>query len=135
MATKRVSKCKAIDIEKTLRGILGDYQFVTQSALEKAIDETGEAVAEAVKNAAPERTGEYKKSIFFGFRSYGKKGQSKAYVYSEAPHYRLTHLLEFGHASRSGGRVEPSPLTGHWEQGQRLAEKELEKNFKKALEK
>lgn len=49
----------------------------------------------------------------------------------EKPYYRLTHLLEKGHALRGGGRSRSFP---HIKFGQALAEKRMEELTKGAIE-
>lgn len=105
---------KRINVDKFVSAVLeelDEYAVLTQDALAEAIEETAEETAKAVSDKAAVRTGKYKESITYG--KVGKHGSTA--VYAEAPEYRLTHLLEKGHASRNGGRVQPSPQGGHWQ--------------------
>ncbi|EAA0289527.1 HK97 gp10 family phage protein [Listeria monocytogenes] len=52
-----------------------------------------------LKQDSPKRTGDYAKSW-----TSKKTNQTGQIVYAKDPEYRLTHLLENGHALRNGGR-------------------------------
>ena len=53
-----------------------------------------------LKQTSPKRTGAYAKS-------WTKTKFRKGWIVHNKHHYRLTHLLEKGHAKTSGGRVSP----------------------------
>ncbi len=74
--------------------------------------------------------GSYSKSWFI------KKGQKARDIYSKIvynrDYYRLTHLLEFGHANRDGSRTKPIPHIRKTEVKYRqIFIKELEKRIER----
>lgn len=71
-------------------------------------------------------TGEYSKS--WTMKTEKEFSQpSKRIIHVKAPHYRLTHLLEHGHAKVGGGRVEGIPHI-------RPAEEEVIREFTREVE-
>lgn len=52
--------------------------------------------------------------------------------YVKAPHFRLTHLLEYGHLLKNGGRSRAFP---HIKYGDELAEKRMSEVLKEELQK
>lgn len=93
-----------IDISKMIAKSLEEYT----TEVVKGIDEDAERVAEEtvkeLQASSPRRkggSGDYAKS-------WAKKRNEKGkWVVYNKDHYRLTHLLEKGHAKRNGGRVAP----------------------------
>lgn len=112
---------------------LGEYAENIEEAIEKTIVEVGEESTENLKNNpnVPEQTGEYKdgfytKNIYKGRGK--KKGSHKIIVANKK--YRLTHLLENGHATRNGGRTKVYP---HWRDAQKVADT-LPERIEEAIE-
>lgn len=88
-----------------------------QSAVSNILNEYGktvtETVNECVQSVADKATAELKTAGTFKGRKYRgswtnevneRPGYTDAVVFNKR-HYRLTHLLEFGHAVKRGGRV------------------------------
>ena len=82
---------------------LAEYDQEIADATKRITDEVAKEAVDALKKSSPKLTGSYRK----GWRkkqSYADKRTKRNTVYHETD-YQLTHLLEYGHASRNGGRV------------------------------
>ena len=82
---------------------LAEYDQEIADATKRITDEVAKEAVDALKKSSPKLTGSYRK----GWRkkqSYADKRTKRNTVYNETD-YQLTHLLEYGHASRNGGRV------------------------------
>ena len=92
---------------------LDAYREDVQEAVEKAVKETAKQTAAELRSISPEGdTGEYAKHWSYK-RDKNLSGRHRydMVVYSKKPEYRITHLLEKGHAKRNGGRVNGIPLS------------------------
>lgn len=98
--------------------ILTDYRDVVNKDVQQVTKKMGAATRERVKQEAKGknlvRTGRYLKSWRVKVTTKGDK--TEATIYAAAPRYRLTHLLEHGHATANGGRVSGQPHIGPAEQ-------------------
>lgn len=92
----------AIDLVNQIAKALEDYTDAVTESLEQAKDDISkEAVAE-LKATSPKKTGDYAKG-------WSRKKTAKGYVVYNRTDYQLTHLLEYGHAKRNGGRTRSIP--------------------------
>ena len=100
-----------------------------QKNVETALKRVGEEAKNKVKATSPKRTGKYQRGWKVDFQS--RNGQISCVVHQSGRNYRLTHLLEHGHKSRSGGRVKAQPhIAAVEEWAEREALKEIEKAVK-----
>lgn len=103
-----------IDVDKLSMEVVKNLQLyskVTIEMVEKAVVETAKETVQELRVTSPEgKTGEYAKS-WKCKRDKEAKGKNRynMIVYAEKPDYRLTHLLEHGHALKSGGRTRAFP--------------------------
>lgn len=84
-------------------------QLVSNTAddVKKLVKEVADEVTEEIKKNAPVHTGKYRKSWK---ATKTKEGALSAeYTVHSVGQYRLTHLLEHGHAKRGGGRTRAFP--------------------------
>lgn len=113
--------------------VLSDYEALAVSAVQDAVSETAKSTVSGLKSSSPRRSGEYAKSWAQKSERSASALQSSRVVYNK-DHYRLTHLLEHGHALKRGGRtygrVKAYPHIGAAEE--RAAE-ELIRRLKEAL--
>lgn len=132
MARKSKAKRKiTIDnFAETIMEELAEYgDYIDQTAVKNAVHKTAEETAEIVAAGAPVRTGAYKGSITCGEPKRSGRKYTET-VYADAPHYRLTHLLERPHATRNGGRSNAYP---HWKNGENDLIARFIKNLKELL--
>jgi len=100
-----------IDIDQLAKEIAKGLAEYSQDVVEKvnvSSEKVGKAAVKQLKQTSPKKSGKYAKS--WAVKTEPEIGQPhKRIVHVKAPHYRLTHLLEHGHAKKGGGRVEGKP--------------------------
>lgn len=88
-----------------------DYLEIYVEDIGESVEETsnqiGKEAKDELKQTSPKKTGRYAKGWTI------KKDKKKKNYYAIKIHnktdYQLTHLLEFGHATRNGGRTKAIP--------------------------
>ena len=125
-----------IDIDKLSLTVIAELKLfsrVTTEIVEKAVVETAKETVNELRITSPEGdTGEYKKSWKYKRDSEAKgKNKYNMIVYSKKPNYRLTHLLENGHAKVNGGRTKPIP---HIKNAEETAKKRLENKIIRGIQ-
>lgn len=99
-------KVKVDDLAATVEKTLSDYAEDVNDIVKQEIKDAGKEAAKELKTKSPKSTGKYAK----GWRSTVQKETAVgAEVVVHNKIYRLTHLLEKGHAKRGGGRVAAIP--------------------------
>ena len=105
---------------------LAEYSQGVIERVNVSSEKVGKAAVKKLKQTSPKKTGKYAKS--WAMKTEPEVGQPhKRIVHVKAPHYRLAHLLEYGHAKVGGGRVEGRPHIGP-------AEEEVIREFTAAVE-
>lgn len=127
-------KSKTIKVDKMADELMAELNAISGfcfTATAQAIDKTAEETVNQLHATSPSRTGKYAASWTYGPKKNSRPKYSDV-VYSEAPEYRLTHLLENGHIGRDGKRVKAYP---HIADAYRDAKDNLVKNLKQEIEK
>lgn len=93
----------AINLAQEMKAILTDYTDEVMHAVVDALEEVAEDSASKLHSAGDfkNRTGKYRKG--WKAETEKKRTYASASVYNKT-RYQLTHLLEYGHANRDGGR-------------------------------
>ena len=87
---------------------LAEYSQDVVEKVNVSSEKVGKAAVKKLRQTSPKKTGKYAKS--WTMTTEKAIGQPDLrIIHAKAPHYRLTHLLEHGHAKRGGGRVEGKP--------------------------
>lgn len=91
---------------EVINGILEEYADEAEEIIDLTVQQVAKEAQEKLKSSQTgrfkNRTGKYRRS----WKVEVRKGnlETEAIVHAAKPHYRLTHLLEYGHALRRGGR-------------------------------
>lgn len=109
---------------------LSGYTKAVAEGVKAAVDETAEELLQNTRADAPVRYGKYKKAMAIKKR-YESDYDKRVTWYVKSPHYRLSHLLEKGHAKRSGGRVRAYP---HIENNEIKAKEKFEQRVKGVIQ-
>lgn len=119
---------KVDDLTKEIAKALEDYEDDISEAVEEVANKIGKEAVEEIKQKSPKKRGSYAKGWTL---KKDKQGKSK---YSVKIHnktdYQLTHLLEFGHATRNGGRTKAIP---HIRPVEQKYAKEYEQELKRKI--
>ena len=109
---------------------LEEYAELAADVLKKEIQEAGKTAKTQIEQTAPRRTGRYAKS--WAVKKTRETSDSIELVVHSKTRYQLTHLLEFGHAKRNGGRVAARPHLAAAEQaGIEQLTRDIERDLQK----
>lgn len=107
---------------------LKEYADLATEDLKKAVRKAGTSVKKDIQENAPKDTGTYAKS--WTVKKIKESANSLELVVHSRNRYQLSHLLEFGHAKRGGGRVSGK---AHIAPAEERAVETLEQEIEKAL--
>lgn len=115
--------CDSSNFAKIVAGEMLAYTRGVTEKIKIGIDKVSDEVNEEVKRRVPVKTGKYCRAFRVKKSVYEDNYNKRNMWYVAAPHYRLTHLLEYGYLTRNGTtRVAPRP---HIIYGQQLAERRM----------
>lgn len=100
----------AAEIEKAMKGQLD----LANEVVNKSVDKVAKETVNELGSTSPRKSGHYAEG--WATKEGKTATRSKSAVVWNEKHYRLTHLLEHGHAKVNGGRVAARPHIGAAEQ-------------------
>ena len=98
---------KIDDLAREVMKGLDEYADVTTEQVKKAVRKAGNTVRREIQENAPKNTGDYAKS--WAVKKVRESSHTLELVVHSKNRYQLTHLLEFGHCLRNGGRTKAMP--------------------------
>ena len=107
-----------------------EYAKLATDDLKADVEKAAKTVKSEIESTAPRRTGKYAKS--WASKKTKETSDSIQYTVHSKNRYRLTHLLENGHAKRGGGRVRAIPHIAPAEaKGSEQLVRDIERDLKK----
>ena len=107
MAKRGRKRIHVNSFERELLKAMEDRSRDAQSEVKALVQHHGKRLLKEVKKNSPTRTKEYQKSWRINFKGVDNV-RFKSLIYNK-DYYRLTHLLEHGHATQDGGRSRTFP--------------------------
>ena len=103
-----MAKIKIDQLAAEIAKGLAEYSQDVVEKVNVSSEKVGKEAVKQLKQTSPKKTGKYAKSWTMSTeKAIGQPDLRIIHV--KAPHYRLAHLLEYGHAKVGGGRVEGRP--------------------------
>ena len=120
---------KIDDLAREVMKGLDEYADVTTEQVKKAVRKAGNTVRREIQENAPKNTGDYAKS--WAVKKVRESSHTLELVVHSKNRYQLTHLLEFGHCLRNGGRTRAMPhIAPAEEKGIEQLEKMIERDIR-----
>ena len=107
---------------------LQEYADLATDDLKESVKKAGKTVKDEIAQTAPKDTGKYAKS--WTVKTVKETSNTLDVVVHSKNRYQIAHLLEHGHAKRSGGRVAARP---HIAPAEEKAIETLEREVEKVL--
>lgn len=107
-------KIQIDDLAKTIQKELEHYQKITDEHIKDTVREVGKETKEHISHTAPKKSEKYSRS--WAVKVMKENSHAMSVVVHSKNKYQLTHLLEFGHVKRNGGRTKAFPHLGEAEQ-------------------
>lgn len=116
-------------LTKEVMKALENYSDDISEVVEKVANKVGKEAVEELKNTSPKGT---RKEYAKGWRLKKDKLGKNRYIVKvhNKTNYQLTHLLEFGHATRNGRRTKAQP---HIRPTEEKFSKKFEEEIKKEI--
>lgn len=120
----------SIDVAAEIEKAMKEQLDMANEAVNKSVDKVAKEIVNELGSTSPRKSGHYAEG--WAVKEGKTATRSKSAVVWNEKHYRLTHLLEFGHARVNGGRDVPArPHIGAAEQ---KAIKAFEDELRKGIE-
>ena len=124
---------KPEQLAKEVMDGLEEYAELAVDVMKKEIQETGKVVKQQIEQTAPRKSGRYAKS--WAVKKTAETSSTLEVTVHSRNRYQLTHLLEYGHVLRKGGRVygraKPYP---HIAKAEAAAIKSFEQSIRKGIQ-
>ena len=125
-----LGKTEIENLDSEISKILRMYDGNLSDEVKEITEEVSKTMLEEIRAAAPKRTGRYRRAMALTTIEETTLSYKKLW-YVKKPHYRLTHLLEYGHVKRGGkGRVRAYP---HIRKAADKAEEDYIKKIERAI--
>ena len=116
------------EMDQAINEQIQKYAGAVTEDMKDSLRESAKEIRKDISRNAPDRTGRYKKS--WAVKKIAENSTGLDLVVHSKNRYQLTHLLEFGHAKRNGGRVEGKP---HIQPAEEADKKELVESLKEKI--
>lgn len=104
----------SIDVAAEIEKAMKEQLDMANEAVNKSVDKVAKETVNELGSTSPRKSGHYAEG--WAVKEGKVATRSKSAVVWNEKHYRLTHLLEHGHAKVNGGRVAARPHIGAAEQ-------------------
>lgn len=121
-------RIKVEELARVVMEGLQEYADLATEDMKAAVKKAGNEAKKEVQANAPKKTGAYQKS--WTVKATKETSNAMTVTVHSRNKYQLTHLLEFGHAKRGGGRTRAFP---HIAAAEQKAAEMLEREVEAAL--
>lgn len=122
-------RCTVSQMATVIMEGLQEYADLATEDLKAAVKKAGNEAKKDIQANAPQKTGAYKKS--WAVKTTRETSNTMEVTVYSRNRYQLTHLLEFGHAKRNGGRARAFPhIAPAEEKAAQMLEREVEAALK-----